>query len=401
MLAKDVTQLSEPYPPTMRPEDPPLLRLAGPLGLNLARSVELGDEICGDLDSTVYGIGWWNAYPDLDRQARILLSDYLLACARAVPDNLVEARMERLELDHAVEDFRQWMSRGVNAGERSTVEAPRSPYEELSIYRVRTHLAGALRAWGSALDCVGGCVIGVAGLSSNLIRADLDSALRISAAVSPGNQVLAQLQSNLEQAEANAGPAGWRDWLLGMRDTDVHRGRRTVTWSGNSDGNEVRDFTLRLPIQPNLTEVDSVVQAGGILAATFTAPSADMLDELTKTVGTYVSDACGILTELWRTRRANPGLLPQSPGQWRQPPGLITPPVFRGFPHLALPASQVTSLGVSPEGERRLRAAALLKPDGARLQARSQRVDLAAGRAGLSPLVHESWLHQTGPAAPS
>lgn len=364
MLDKDVKQLSEPYPPTTRPEDPPLLRLAGPLGLNLGQSVSLGDQIYGDLDIAVNGIGWWNAYPDLDRQTRILLSDYLVACARAVPDDLVEAQIERLELDHAIEDFRQWMSRGVSAGERTTVEAPRSPYEELSVHRVRTHLAGALRAWGSALDCVGGCVVGVAGLSSNLIKADLDTALKSLRKSSPGNQLLVQLQADLEQAEANAGPAGWRDWLLGMRNTDVHRGRRTVTWSGNYDGDEVGDFTLRLPIQPNLTEVDAIVQAGGILGATFAAPSAGMLDELSKTVGAYVDDACAILTELWRKRRASPALLSQSAGQWKQPPGLITPSVFRGFPNLSLPASQTTSLAVSPEGERRLQAAALLKPLG-------------------------------------
>jgi hypothetical protein len=363
MLDKDVTQLSVPYSPTIRPEDPAILRLAGPLGLNLAKSVQLGDEIYGDLDVSVYGIGWWKAYPDLDRQARILLSDYLVACARAVPDNLVEAHVERLELDHAIEDFRQWMNRGVGSGERSTVEAPQNPYEDLSNYRVRTHLAGALRAWGSALDCVGGCIIGVAGLPSNLVRADLDSALKSLGRQSPGNQILAQLQADLEQAEANAGPAGWRDWLLGMRNTDVHRGRRTVTWSANSDGNEITDFSIRLPIQPNLTDVDAIVQAVGILGATFTAPSADMLDELTKTVGAYVNDSCAILTELWRKRRANPGLVAQSPDQWKQPPGLITPSAFRGFPNLSPPASQITSLDVSPEGERRLRAAALLKPD--------------------------------------
>jgi hypothetical protein len=365
MLDKGVSQLSVAYPSTIGPEDPPILRLAGPLGLNLVNSVQLGDEIYGDLDVSVYGIGWWKAYPDLDRKTRILLSDYLVACARAVPDNLVEAHVERLELDHAIEDFRQWMNRGMGPAGRSTVEAPQNPYEDLSNYRVRTHLAGALRAWGSALDCVGGCIIGVAGLPSNLIKADLDTALKSLGRQSSGNQILAQLQSDLEQAEASAGPAGWRDWLLGMRNTDVHRGRRTVTWSANSDGNEITDFSIRLPIQPNLTEVDAIVQAVGILGATFTAPSADMLNELTKTVGAYVNDACAILIELWRKRRATPGLLAQSPDQWKQPPGLITPSAFRGFPVLSPPASQITSLGVSPEGERRLRAAALLEPDAA------------------------------------
>jgi hypothetical protein len=369
MLDEEVTRLSEPYEGEVKPEEPGLLRVAGPLGLNLATSVALGDEIVDDLDKAVHGIGWWKAYPDLDQQTRILLSDYLAACARAIPDNLVEAQVERLEHDHAAEDFRKWLSRGVTAGERSTVEPPRSPYEELATHRVQTHLAGVLRAWGSALDCVGGCIIGVVGLPSNLVKADLDTALKSLAKESPGNQVLTQLQADLQQAEAAAGPAGWRDWLLGMRNTYVHRGRRSVTWSGNLEGNEVVDFNLRLPIAPALTEIDGVIHAGGVMAATFTAPASGILDELTKTVDRYVDEACRVLAELWLKRRANPALLAQNPKQWKQPEGLIVPPAFRGFPHLVPSPSLTTSFGVSTEGERRLRAAALrsdvndIKPD--------------------------------------
>jgi hypothetical protein len=125
MLDEEVTRLSELYQGEVKPEEPGLLRVAGPLGLNLATSIALGDEIVDDLDKAIHGIGWWKAYLDLDQQTRILLSDYLAACARAIPDNLVEAQVERLELDNAAEDFRQWLSRGVTAGERSTVEPPR------------------------------------------------------------------------------------------------------------------------------------------------------------------------------------------------------------------------------------------------------------------------------------
>src|ERR1022692_518284 len=339
--------LDDPYPQTVRSEDPELTRLAGPLGLNLTKPVALGDEIVSDLDSTVYGIGWWKTYSDVDRQTRIFLSDYLVACARAVPDNLVEARVERLELDHAVEDFRKWMSRGVTNGERSDVEPARSPYEELSNQRARTHLAGALRAWGSALDCLGGCIIGVAGLPDNLVHADMNTARKCLAKHSPGNHVLEQLQVDLEQAETAAGPAGWRDWLLGMRNTVVHRGRRTVSWSSNLEGGEVADFSLRLPVAPDLTDVEGIILSGGSIAATFTAPAADLLDELNRPVCTSISETCGILTELWQKRRAAPGLLPQSPRQWKQPNKLITPPEFRGFPGLTPLPSVVTSFGTS------------------------------------------------------
>ncbi len=68
------------------------------------------------------------------------------------------------------------MARGLTTAGQPTVEPTRSPYEDLAINRVHAHLAGALRAWGSALDCVEGCVIGVAGLPANLVKADLKKA---------------------------------------------------------------------------------------------------------------------------------------------------------------------------------------------------------------------------------
>jgi hypothetical protein len=362
MLDKDVERLSEPYPPASPADGSPLLRLAGQLGLNLESEVRLGDEIFADLDTATYGIGWWKSYPGLDRQARIFLSDYLVACARAIPDNLVEARIELLELDHAAEDYRRWMSRGMNGRGRLAIEPPQSPNEELSNQRVRTHLAGALRAWGSALDCVGGCIIGAAGLPADLVKADLRLARDTLAKHSPGNQVLQDLQAGLEKAEADAGPAGWRNWLLGMRHTIVHRGRRTTSWSGTVEPNGDLSFNLLLPVAPDRTEIDAITLCGGVIAATFQAPAAEMLSEMGKTVDNYVSAASGILADLWCARRGNPALLDQDAKQWKKPNALIIPPEFRGFPHLTPPETLVTSYNVSPEDERRMRSAAV-RPD--------------------------------------
>ena len=177
MLDKDKTRLSEPYPTPLRPRGPGSPPDRRPTRHQPRPAVRPRRRDLADLDPAVYGIGWWAAYADIDRKTRILLSDYLAACARAVGDNLVEAQVERLELDHALEDFRQWMNRGISASERSTVEAPLSPYEELASYRLNGHLAGVLRAWGSALDCLGGCIVGVSGIESNLVKADLRTAL--------------------------------------------------------------------------------------------------------------------------------------------------------------------------------------------------------------------------------
>lgn len=140
----------------------------------------------------------------------------------------------------------------------------------------------------------------------------------------------------------------------------VHRGRRTNFWIGASDDGTADDLSLRLPLAPSLTDADAIVQAGGIIAATFPAPATNLLGDISKTVDAFVADACRTLIHLWRVRRTNPGLLPQSPNQWKQPEGLITLPAFRGYPDLAQSHGLSTSLGLSTEGAQRLRAAALL-----------------------------------------
>lgn len=107
--------LKKAYPTPVQPGGSDLLRLADSLGLQLADLVALGDEIAHDLDPAVHGIGWWKAYSDLDTKTRIFLSDYLVTCARAVPDNMVEASIERLEL-MPIDDRLVCCSRPVKAG---------------------------------------------------------------------------------------------------------------------------------------------------------------------------------------------------------------------------------------------------------------------------------------------
>ncbi len=360
MLSKDANRLKKSYSPRAQPGDSDLLRIAEPLGLDLADLVALGDEIIGNLDPKVYGIGWWSAYSDIDRKTRILLSDYLATLARTVPDNLVEARIERLELDHAVEDFRQWFERRVSPGRRLVVKPPRGPFDDLAVRRVNTHVAGMLRAWGTALDCIAGTTVGVAGLPTDLKRADAKTAREALAKAAVNHPRLTALQADLAQAEDDAGPGGWREWLLGMRHTFVHRARRTGTWSGDIDRTGVTGFSLQLPVSPDLTEVEAVVHAGGQVASTFTAPAADMLDRLERTVNAYAVEVSRILLALWRERREDPTLIAQSPRQWKQPTGIIHPiPQFHGFPDLTTPRHEVTSLDVGEEAYARLRAAAV------------------------------------------
>lgn len=362
MLDNDVRRLKTPYPEAIAVAVPDQTRLATPLGLDLEKPVALGNEIVADLSDVSFGIGWWKAYRDLDRKNRILLSDYLVAAARAIPVNLIEAQVERLEFDHAVEEYRRWFERGVRPGKPFVMKPPQGPYEELTTRRADTHMAGMLRAWGSTLDCLAGCIIGVSGIPTNLVRADSTRTHDSLRKESGNNPLLAKLQADLNQAEAMAGPPGWRDWLLDMRNTMVHRGRRTMIWRAIVNPSGIAGFSLQLPVFPGMTDVEAAVTAGGYIAATFTTPAEEFFDEMGGTVGSYVNYVSDTLSQLWCRRRHDPSLLKQDPKQWKNPTTLISPvPVFRGFQKQPQTIEDVTSIDVGEEANRRLMASGLTK----------------------------------------
>jgi hypothetical protein len=148
----------------------------------------------------------------------------------------------------------------------------------------------------------------------------------------------------------------WQELLPLPQSGDTLKFWKSDRWGRSG---EVTEFNLRLPVQADLTDIEAIVHVQGVLAATFDSPASAVLDQLGKTVASYISDACSILISLWRDRRADPSLLAQSPKQWKQPASLIAPAAFRGFLGLRSTPTAVTSLGVSPEGERRYLSAGI------------------------------------------
>lgn len=359
MLDEDVQRLKVRYKESPLPLSP-WPRLSEPLDLELTHAALLTQEIVADLDPAKLGIGWWTAYSSLDIKTRIFLSDYLVTVADAVPTNMVEARVERLELDHAFADYRKVWERILQPGKKLMVKPPKGPYEDLTHFRVQAHLAGVMRAWASALDCVGGCIVGVAGLPTNLVRASATSASEELSKHAGDHALLQQLHDDLEAVEAAAGPPGWRAWLLAMRHTIVHRGRRTITFSGAIDRSGLVEFDLQLPTSPELTDVEASVHAGGFAPSLFRVPADAFLARMDAAVATYIDGVCRLLVDLWRTRRADPTLIETPAKQWKtKAEGDLYAPVFGGFPDLAAKTQPLTGLDVGPEQARRLHAAGL------------------------------------------
>jgi len=361
----DVDALRSPYPVPLRqvPDD---RRLNSALNLGITSALDLADAIMEDLDQTVGGIGWWRPYDKIDRQERILISDHLLSCARSIYTNISESYAYRLELDHALEIFRSWIEPGAQSA-RPVIPFPKDAYEDLSYVRVTANLTGIFRAFASALDCIGACIVGVAGLPTDIVKADLKKAFESSEKASVHSPRLQQLRTNLVEAESAAGPVGWVGWLLAMRNMLVHRGRRTFTCTAarQPDGH-IDGFGLVLPRAPELTDVQAWVYAGGQVASSFEAPANLLLARLSESTSKYIEDVSRILLELWRERRSEPSLITQPKAQWKQPSDVLINPIppFNGF-ELGLPEPYGTlrGVGVSDELSARMRAAGITVQD--------------------------------------
>jgi hypothetical protein len=332
------------------------------LDLGIGAVIDLCDTIRDDLSGSDYGIGWWKSYPSLNRQNRILISDQLVSCARDTVTNVIEAYCYRLEFDEAVHDFEQYMKRGIQRN-RTRVPAPRNLYDDLSYFRLSANLAGVLRALGSSLDCLAGSIVGVAGLPTDIVRVSMHSATESLQKQSKTVARLQQLHDDLAQCESGAGPTGWMAWLLAMRNTVVHRGRRVVTFNVTRSEYGEPQISLEFPRSPELTEVEEIVYAGGYVASQFGTPADEFLSRLANSMCRYTNSVAALLIELWNERKRSPQLISQPPKQWKDPTKLIDPiPKFSGYDIPAF-TGVVRGVAASDEMSTRLHAAALTYQD--------------------------------------
>jgi hypothetical protein len=381
----DLKRLKQPYRGAV--PGPPENRLGAALGIDLRPVVSLGDEILADLSRQTYGVGWWSTHSDLTPQVRICVSDYLIACARSLIENRIEAEVSSLEVAHAMEDFKKYVERGL--GRRGLrLAAPRGPYDDLAHFRASAHFTGLLRALASSLDCLGGCIVGVAALPVDIVRTGLRAVLMAlnKAHGVDGDPNIERLAEAVRTAEREAGPESWLTWLLEMRNTEVHRGRRIAAWEPR-----VREFAgvspmlielrRQLPVSPELTEVEAWIESGSYEDSLFDAPLAQVARSLSRSVEAYVNAVCAELELLWLRRRSEPALLIQPPEQWNRRVRKASASVFRGYlaADNSQPGESLSELLAADETAVRLAAAGLVERQGGRGVAPDARIWESAG----------------------
>jgi hypothetical protein len=281
-----------------------------------------------DLDPDHFGISWWRHFPQLGTKRRILIADQLYVCAVSIEQNLAEAQLHRLEaLDHRDHQAKQ-VARSAVLGREGTIALRhperRCPADDLPLRLVTLHTAGFFRALVSALDCLGGTIVGVAGIPSSILKSDLSGALGWLGSRKVRLPRQRSLGDSLKTLIKAAGPTGWLDWATDYRNMLVHRGRRTHMLSIDVESHVLDQRGLpvlrsvpvdQLPAEPARSDIEALVSWKG--GQPVLLEDADItMSGLFDSAREALSGAGTLLTPLWRERRANPTLITQPLEQW-------------------------------------------------------------------------------------
>ena len=331
MRATDLDRLNEPYPKDLEPTEEDA-RAA--IGVRLPHWASLESEIFSDfVEQQPYGIGWWAPGPGTSR--RILIADQLLCCLASVAGNMTEAALHWLEYLEASDRDSARLAHSVKmlpSGPDIDLPRPRSASEQLVLDLVRMHQAGLIRAIASSLDCLAGVTIGVAALPQSILKADFKETraalARIDGAASAGAKAQEEFAARLESAIAAAGPQGWLDWTLDLRNMLVHRGRRiemgqylpiTPVLLGPDGKPAPRARRVsHLPRDPGRSDIEVFIDMPWNMV--LHEDETQTLEGLMNSTVLLLEAAAQHLLNFWRWRRAHPGDLRQPADQWKNGP---------------------------------------------------------------------------------
>jgi hypothetical protein len=214
MRSVDRARLAASNSPGMSPED----AFAAAIGVDVVPAQQLAEQLTADLNHVSWGVRWMAPHPGTRR--RILISDHLLMCVSGVQDALVEAKLHLIELDDFAEQESQRLRGALTITPdrqvRLNLPPPTAPIDTVPSKMIELHVAGCFRAIGSALDCLGGAIVGMLALPTDLLRASLRIARnelrKVPSGQSPGAQLRIAFRTDLDDAIAAAGPEGWLDW---------------------------------------------------------------------------------------------------------------------------------------------------------------------------------------------
>ncbi|MFF9214017.1 MULTISPECIES: hypothetical protein [unclassified Streptomyces] len=325
----------------------------------------LQEQFHNDLSTEHGGFEWWQDY-QLTAGRRVLISDYLMSLPSSVETNLVEAVMharQTKQLRHA--DGMQWRQR-IRRPTANPPWAGRTERDDDRDVEISAHIAGFFRCVGSVVDNLAGLVIGVAGLRTQITRADVGK-LRFEKETpsglcpeGPGREEQLMLVAVMKNA-TTSGPNGWWQWTDDMRNTLVHRARRIEV---NMYDEKASPVMIRpLPRNPKQTDAEARARSGRSLGEFLDEDAGVTIAGILDVVIEMTRDTALAAVVTWNKRRQHPQLITQPVEQWpamRQGPEVP----FSGCNPTGLPRQRPgTILAMNPNRARRLQAGKLTDAD--------------------------------------
>jgi hypothetical protein len=339
MRKSDLKRLEEPYVPGASADD----QFSKALGVYVQHAAALEAAVVGDLDQTVFGIGWWAGYTALGDKRRILVGDYLATAVPSIQTNLNEAQLHLLDLLEAWDQQNAQMADAIVPdpihGIRVRHPKLQSAVDSLPNARSAQHVAGVFRAINSALDCLGAAIVGVAALELNIVKTDYDQAKTnlVSRAKVAGDP-RQPLNAKLDALVATVGPPGWLTWTTKFRHMLLHRGRRLQDGSLQPrvppllgpDGKKLlrADVVPHLTREPGRSDIDAFRDTS--VERYLGEHATETMHGVLKSTVLFIDGATEELCTLWAVRKKKPQMLEQPVKQW--PDTAIPAPIgFDGY----------------------------------------------------------------------
>jgi hypothetical protein len=366
MRREDLEALRQPY---AQPVEDAGRLFRERIGVDCPEVNRLGAAILDDMDPEHFGISWWRTH--LGTKRRIFISDCMYQAVASIDDNLVEAKLHLMDLQHWYDEENRQnadvVSIDPNTGEaRVQVTPPGAAIDQLATTLSTLHVVGVLQSLNTALDCLGGAIVGVGALPVDIQRATYGSVVFFFDG--RGRQKPCEAQAEMARAlarrVADTGPRGWLEWMRQFRHASLHRGRRLnakhltprqpILFAPSGHAIPRVDTTSVLPAEPGLSEVEALLSMRQLqLTEPAIVTLSGCLDSTREFIRAVASDLLGV----WSKRRGEPGLLVQPKAQW---PSVELPPKpdFDGYsPGTA--SAHMPTIVAHPSYTRRIQATAL------------------------------------------
>ena len=340
-------------------------RVADRLGVDLQRVDQLVAAIYADLDEEKYGVGWWIDFGSAKR--RIVVSDYLHQSVAAIGRNLLEARLHQLEAESAWDASEEWFKRALlDAPQGDLLAPPKNAEEELRGTFGDIHAGGFFRAIGSALDCIAAAVVGVAGLPRKMFRVQWKAVLDDLSTLAEVDDPRREFAEAVIARKDSAGPKGWTEWAIEMRNMLVHRGRRvninfvlptsSIVYLPGGMAYKPHRVVPMFQRDPGLSEIEVMHLKGKVTDVVVSEPAEETATGVFESALFFANEFSALALELWERRRQDPTLVEQ-PLQKQWPEVREEDPTsFDGYDPRNIGTEHLNTIMVNPQEGKRITA---------------------------------------------